>query len=142
MVALRRFFSRFSLDALGFSASALCAVHCAVLPLFLVASSYAGGVFAHNHTVENGILGFSFLVGVSSLIPSFLKHHRKTTPLLLFAASIAFIVASRISHELLFETVLTTLGATGVATSHWMNWKFCKVHHSQQANTAAQKAAL
>jgi hypothetical protein len=130
MVAFNRFFSRFSWDVVGFSASAICAVHCLVVPVLLLLSSFSGSEFLHSHWLETFILVFSAAVGSASIIPSWFRHHRKHLPVLIFIFGVLFIAWGRLDVSLLAETLLTTAGATLVAIAHWLNWKFCRPFHT------------
>jgi hypothetical protein len=131
MVALVRFFSRLSWDVVGFSASAVCAIHCLVVPALLLFSSYSGMSFLHDHTVETIILLFSSIIGSLAIIPSWFRHHRKALPLLLFFAGIIGIASGRLNESIPIEMVLTCGGATLVATAHWINWKLCRLFHNK-----------
>jgi hypothetical protein len=130
MVALNRFFSRFSWDVVGFSASAICAVHCLAVPVLLMISSLSGFEILHNHDLETFILLFSSVIGAVSIFPSWYRHHRKLLPMLIFLTGIAFVGSGRFNHTIFLETVLTTSGAVLVATSHLINWKLCRPFHS------------
>jgi hypothetical protein len=129
MVALSRFFSRFSWDVVGFSASLICAIHCLAVPVFLMISSITGLQALHNHSIENFILAFSAAVGSVSIIPGWRKHHRKIAPFIVFGFGLSLIVISRLNLALLTETLLTTGGALIIAASHWMNWRLCRPFH-------------
>jgi hypothetical protein len=131
MVALSRFFSRFSWDVVGFSASVICAIHCVAVPVLLMISSISGLQALHSHTIENFILAFSAAMGSISIIPGWRKHHRKTAPVFLFGCGLTMIIISRLDLALLTETVFTTAGAILIATSHWMNWRLCRPFHLQ-----------
>jgi hypothetical protein len=134
MVALNRFFARFSWDVVGFSASTICAVHCLVVPLALMFSSVSGIEILHNHNLETFILMFSTAVGTISIIPGWYRHHRKAIPVLLFFTGLALIGLGRFNFPILTETLLTTGGAVIIACAHYMNWKLCRPHHAAQAS--------
>lgn len=134
MVAISRFFSRFSWDVVGFSASAICAIHCLIVPCLLLFSSFSGVELLHHHGLETVILFFSMAIGSISLIPSLIKHHRKTLPLVLLAAGLSFIAIGRFDVPLIFETLFTTLGAVVVASAHYVNWKLCRPYHTAPAS--------
>lgn len=129
MVALVRLFSRFSWDAVGFSASALCAIHCLAVPLLLMISTFSGLEILHSHTLETGILVFSSVVGSVSIVPGWRKHHRRVTPMLLFVPGVLLIAIGRLHMPVLLETMVTTCGAILVASAHWLNWKLCRPFH-------------
>ena len=126
MVALRRLFRRANLDVLGFSASAICAIHCMVFPLLLVLGFLAPGHLVHNHEFESGILVLSGVLGSFSLIPSMINTHGRRAPFILFLLGISAIAAGRFSVPLLWDSLLTTAGAALVALAHYQNSRICR----------------
>ncbi len=126
MVALRRLFRRANLDVFGFSASAVCAVHCMAVPLLLIMGAFSPAHLAHNHELESGILLVSAVIGTFSLVPSIIRTHNRKMPLILFLLGMAAIVAGRFSLPLLWESLLTTVGAGLVALAHYQNWRVCR----------------
>jgi hypothetical protein len=126
MVAITRFFQKVSLDLVGFSASALCAIHCMVLPILIMAGTIGGFGLAHNHTLENIILALSAVIGLVSLVPAFINQHRKIFPLLIFAGGLTIILISRFIEGGFWEMITTTTGACLVATSHFVNWRYSR----------------
>lgn len=135
MVALMRVLRRFNLDFIGFSASAVCAVHCMVVPFLFLFGAVGPFHLVHNHVVENVILVISALIGISSFLPSMMYTHRRRTPLLLFLLGVSAIVVGRFPVPLLWESFLTTAGASLIAFAHYHNWKLCRtcaVHASKK----------
>jgi hypothetical protein len=126
MVAIRRLFRRTNLDVLGFSASAICALHCLAVPLMLIFGLLAPSAIAHNHELENGILAVSGVLGSVSLIPSMVNVHRRRMPLLLFLAGMTAIIAGRFTTTLFWEPVFTVTGALLVAIAHYQNLRICR----------------
>jgi hypothetical protein len=127
VVALTRLFQRFSLDLLGISASALCAIHCAIFPILFL-FGFIGADVAHNHKVENYILLGSAVVGMLSLLPAYLRH-KKMLPLAILLLGLALIGISRLVHA---ETFFTVAGACLVAGAHYLNWKISH-HHTNSS---------
>ncbi len=117
-----------TLDRIGIVASCACAVHCAVMPALLGVLPLLGlGVLADERT-EWTLIAVSFLIGAASLLPSYFRHHRRATPLLLFAAGLTFIVAGRIVFEdsVRLETSCVVCGALLIASSHFVNRRLCQ----------------
>jgi hypothetical protein len=56
------------LDAVGFTASTLCAIHCAVTPLLLTALPLAGLKFLAHPAIETAMIMLSLLIAVSHLV--------------------------------------------------------------------------
>ena len=54
-------------DALGITASLACAIHCAILPLFISSLPLFGVNIIENQRFEYLMIGIAFLVGIYSL---------------------------------------------------------------------------
>ena len=87
-------------DALGITTSVACAIHCALLPLFLTSLPLFGINIVENMTFEYGMIALAFAVGSYALSHGYRKHHHKKLPLLLFALGIAFLLAKQYWHHL------------------------------------------
>ena len=121
--------TQYLLDKTGIWMSALCAVHCLVLPVLLSMSVFSGLAFMENERIENMVLIISAVVGAASLIPAALRHHRKFTPIFLLLCGFLMIAFGKfLFHE--FESVLTSSGAGLVALSHYVNFRLCRKSHS------------
>lgn len=121
-----KFFS-FNLDFLGFSASFLCAIHCALLPVLLTFSAMSGLEFLEDPYIEYGMIGLSAVLASISLITSYRKNHGNALPLIVVTVGFSFIVLSRFGGESeVFEAVLMTIGGLSIATAHVLNWRLCK----------------
>ncbi len=129
MVALSKFFKRINLDVVGFSASSLCAIHCLIFPVLVVAGNLSMATTAHNHIFENIILVVSAIVGGSSLLPAYYSHHGSLRPLMLFVAGMLVIISGRLTSELVYHAMITTFGAALVAWSHLYNWRMSHAGH-------------
>jgi len=110
-------------DFMGFSASLLCALHCAALPFLLTLAPLAGLQFLGNSWVEYSLILLSFGIACYALIPGYRRYHRK--PLALILVIIGFLLIG-VAHSLApeaYEVVLTSSGAGLVAIAHLINWK-------------------
>lgn len=125
---MKSFFLQASLDATGFWASAICAAHCVAVPILLSFAAFSSLAFLENPAVEYTILAVSCVVGVSSLLPSYFRHHRKVAALYILVTGFLFIVISRFAPEL-FEAILTPIGALLIALAHLVNYNLCKKYH-------------
>lgn len=113
-------------DFVGFSASLLCALHCAALPFLLTLAPLAGLQFLSNPWVEYALILLSFGIACYALIPGYWRYHRK--PLALMLVVIGFLLIGT-AHSLAseaYEVVLTSGGASLVAIAHLINWKQVK----------------
>lgn len=122
---MKSFFTGFSLDTVGFSASFLCAIHCSVLPLLLAATPVAGLGFLNESWVEYTVIGLSVLIAAWALRHGYRQHHRWLAGGVALAGFGLILVAHLVRPEWL-EITLTTAGATTVAIAHIVNWKLLR----------------
>ena len=87
---------RINWDALGISASIACAIHCALLPLFLSSLPLFGINIIHNLTFEIGMILLAFAIGSYSMYHGYKKHHHSIQPWLLFVAGIVLLAIKQI----------------------------------------------
>jgi hypothetical protein len=116
---------QYLLDRTGMLTSALCAVHCIAVPVLISTSALGSWAFLRNEHMENVVLAISAMVAVSSLIPSYIRHHRKVLPITMLSVGFCLIGMSRLLVEL-DESVMTSSGAALVATAHFLNFRYCK----------------
>jgi len=95
-------------DALGITTSLACAIHCALLPLFLSSLPLFGINIIHNLSFELGMIFLAFCIGSYSLYHGYKKHHHSFRPLLLFTLGIALLVTKQIWHQWEVVSVLIT----------------------------------
>jgi hypothetical protein len=117
-----------TLDNFGVLASLVCAAHCATTPLIIGLLPLIGLEIFADKLTEWIFVSVSFVLGVSSLIPSYLRRHRRLKPLLAFAAGVALILAARLNFEgaLSSEIPFVTLGALLLAGAHLLNRQLCR----------------
>ena len=111
-------------DALGISASLACAIHCALLPLFLTSLPVLGIEIIHNAAFEYSMIAVAAAIGFYSLLHGYVRHHHQFFPVIIFAIGIACLFAKQIwhSHELLFLIPAVTL----IVAAHFVNYRACK----------------
>jgi hypothetical protein len=114
------------LDVIGFSASTLCAIHCAAIPFILTYIPLIGFEFFSNHLIEFFMLGLSLLIGSISFYNGYKNHHRKLKPFLIFLSGFTIIILSHLilSHNL--EFIFVPIGALMIGISHLSNRKMCR----------------
>jgi hypothetical protein len=114
-------------DALGITASVACAIHCAILPLFLSSLPLFGVNIIENLPFEYFMIGMAFMVGVYSLKHGYTRHHHSKVPLLLFALGITMLLAKVSFHKwrywLLVPSVLL------IVSAHYINFRLCRIHN-------------
>ncbi len=113
-------------DALGITASVACALHCALLPLFVSSLPLFGVDIIENIAFEYGMIILAFAVGIYSLYHGLKKHHHRTLPMVLFSFGIICLFGKQLWHErqvyFLIPAVLL------IVTAHYINYRFCGKH--------------
>ena len=115
---------RINWDAIGISASLACAIHCALLPLFLTSLPLFGINIIKNQSFEIGMVLLAFGIGVSALYHGYKKHHHKWIPLIVFSVGFLFLVMKQFIIE--YETWLLIPAVAMIITAHLLNFRFCR----------------
>ena len=119
-------------DALGITTSVACAIHCAILPLFVSVLPLFGVNIIHNLAFEAGMVLLAFCIGAYSLYHGFNKHHHNKLPLLLFVAGILLLALKLLFIH--YETWLLIPAVAIIVTAHYLNYRFCRVHNHAHAD--------
>ena len=112
-----------NLDRMGVTASALCAVHCALVPIFITALPLMGLEFLANEWVEIAMIIVSAVLGTLSLSLSYRKQHRKLLPFLVLITGFLLIGTGHFCGIETLEPVLIPMGGIIVAAAHVVNWR-------------------
>lgn len=119
------------LDVMAMGSSLLCAIHCAVIPVLLYSSTFAGLAFLHEHWVEWVFIALAFVFVLVALLPSYRKKHKSVAPLVIVSIGFLFIVISRFPTTETEEIITTTMGSLIICGAHYINWKMnreCTLH--------------
>jgi MerC mercury resistance protein len=117
---------RINWEAMGVGASIACAIHCAVLPLFITSLPLFGINIIHNILVEILLLGFAFVIGFTTLWHGFKKHHHKPATLVLFSLGMILFTINQFV-QFSFSTFLLVIPAVVfIVSAHVLNHRFCK----------------
>jgi hypothetical protein len=122
-------------DALGIAASVACAIHCALLPLFLTSLPLFGINIIHNIAFEAGMIVLAFGIGSYSLYHGYRRHHHRRMPLVIFSFGFVLLVLKQ--FFVLYETWLLFPAVMLIISAHFFNFKFCRIHnhaHSDDCN--------
>lgn len=114
-------------DALGITASVACAIHCAVLPLFLSSLPLFGINIIENLSFEYGMIGLAFVVGAYSLFHGRKKHHHSWIPLIFFGVGIGSLLAKMHWHE--WRNWFLIPAVICIVTAHFLNYRMCRHHN-------------
>lgn len=115
------------LDNLGMTASTLCAIHCAIVPIMLTFLPLAGLGFLVNPVFEWSMITLALLLGVSSIFLSYFRTHRRALPLLLLCSGFVLVIAGHIYLKGWEEAIVVPLGGLTIAAAHFINYKYVGV---------------
>lgn len=118
---------RINWDWLGISASVICAIHCALLPLLLTSLPLFGVNIIHHLGFELGMIALALIIGSYSMYHGYKKHHHRLTPWLLFLLGGVFLILKQVfvSHQLFLLTPAVML----IIYSHLLNVRSCRAHN-------------
>lgn len=114
------------LDFIGFSASLLCALHCAALPFLLSLAPLVGLQFLDNPWIEYVIILLSLFIATNALTHGYRRHHQKSLALIIAIVGFILIGAGQLLEPEWKEALLTSCGGVTVAIAHLINWKHVK----------------
>ncbi|HEV7491260.1 MAG TPA: MerC domain-containing protein [Rhodanobacteraceae bacterium] len=117
-------------DRFGATASFLCAVHCALLPIIIAALPALGLSFLANHRFERGFIAFASVLATTTFIVGF-RRHRRFHAFWFLVPGLSFLAAGVIvdsDHSSLLHAVLVSIGGTLVAVSHLTNLRLAHGH--------------
>ncbi len=126
---------RINWDALGIGASLACAIHCALLPLFISSLPLFGINIINNEAFEAGMIILAFCIGAYSLYHGYRRHHHNALPFVLFIAGFACLVLKQFFIH--YATWLLIPAVLLIVAAHLLNYRFCRVHnhaHSDDCN--------
>ena len=108
--------------------SAVCAVHCVTMPLFMTLAPAAASVLGGAHPV---LLALVIGVAVWSFVPGYRCHHSKLVAGLAFTGISLLALAAFVFHESLpLETGISLVGASVMMIAHWQNRKLLREAHA------------
>ncbi len=130
------------LDLLGFSASTICAVHCALMPFIIVFLPMLGLQFIANPAVEYFFIAASLIIGSFTFKHGYYNHHNKIYPFMIFLSGFIIILTGHFffhnhSHEAITDhdhavnddllfLMIAPIGAFIIAISHLVNRRLSK----------------
>lgn len=124
--------SRINWDALGITASLACAIHCALLPLFLTSLPLFGINIIHNIYFETGMVLLAFAIGSYSFYHGYKRHHHSYRPFTLFGIGMVILVLKLFLVH--YETWLLVPAVLLIVSAHVLNFRSCRVHSHAHAD--------
>ncbi|MEO5627035.1 MAG: MerC domain-containing protein [Dokdonella sp.] len=117
-------------DRFGATASFLCAVHCALLPLVFAALPALGLGFLADHRYERAFIAFASLLALTTLIVGF-RRHQRFVAFWFLAPGICLLFAGIVvdfDHASILHAALVALGGTLVMCAHLTNLRLAHGH--------------
>jgi Flp pilus assembly protein TadB len=117
-------------DRFGATASFLCALHCAALPLVIAVLPVLGLGFLADHRFERFFVAFAAVLALSTLIVGFRRHQSFRAFWFLLPGIVLLIagVVVDVDHATVGHAVLVSIGGTLVALAHLMNLRLAHGH--------------
>ena len=112
------------LDHIGITASTLCALHCAIVPLMFTFLPLAGLSFLTHPLFEWSMIALALSLGVASIFMSYFRTHRRALPLLVLLAGFALIILGHIYLRGWMEAIVMPVGGLTIALAHFLNYKY------------------
>ncbi|MBD1394385.1 MerC domain-containing protein [Mucilaginibacter glaciei] len=112
------------LDNIGMTASTLCAIHCAAVPVFFTSLPILGLGFLANPWVEWSMITLALIIGISAIGGSYFKSHRRPLPLMLLVIGFATIILGHIFIRGWLEAIVVPIGGFTIAVAHFFNYKY------------------
>jgi hypothetical protein len=116
--------SRF--DSISIFVSALCVIHCILLPIFLTTLPLWGFEVMENIWIESGTILISLVAGGWAIWRGYVKHHQRLFIPLLFIAGLSLMITANLIKNEKAEMVLKGAGALLVIVAHVVNWRVCR----------------
>ena len=116
------------LDRAGMTASFLCAIHCALMPLVVTLLPLLGLTFLASEPIEWALLASSATLGTLSLCMGF-REHRSRRVFAILGVALALLVVGRIGHShgaQLWNVLLLVAGGLTMMGAHIFNHTLCR----------------
>jgi len=117
-------------DRFGATASFLCAVHCALLPLVIAVLPAIGLGFLADHRYERGFIAFASMLALTTLVVGF-RRHRQFRAFWFLVPGIVLLflgIVIDFEHSSTLHATLVSIGGTLVAISHLTNLRLAHGH--------------
>lgn len=118
-------------DNAGMTASILCAVHCAIVPLLITVLPLAGLGFLATPWIEWSMIALALLIGSYAIGLSYFRVHHKKLPVAFLAAGFLVIIGGHIFTHGGREAIVVPTGGLLIAFAHFINYRYstnCAVH--------------
>jgi len=112
------------LDNAGMTASVLCAIHCAIVPLLITVLPLSGLGFLANPAIEWSMIIFALFIGVYAIGLSYLRTHHRLLPVILLVSGFITIIIGHVFVKGWHEALVVPVGGLLIATAHFFNFRY------------------
>lgn len=114
----------YTADRIGITASTLCAIHCALVPVLLTALPLTGLQFLANPWLEWSMILFALLIGIFAIGRSYFIRHHKPFPLIMLITGFGVILLGHLLAQGWLEAVIVPAGGLIIAVAHYLNARY------------------
>src|SRR5665213_243589 len=115
------------LDSVGMTASVLCAIHCAIVPLLITSLPLMGLGFLSNPWLEWSMIFFALFIGVCAIGITYIRQRHSLVPLICLIAGFVFIIAGHLFIKTWHEAIVVPIGGLLIAAAHFFNYKYSRI---------------
>jgi hypothetical protein len=112
------------LDHFGMTASILCAIHCAIVPIIITTLPLVGLGFLANPWLEWGMITLALFIGVYAIGISYFRSHHKFLPMALLLTGFLVIIVGHLFVSGWREAIVVPIGGFLIATAHFFNYRY------------------
>jgi len=116
------------LDNIGMTASVLCAIHCAVVPLIITSLPLLGLGFLSNPWFEWGMITFALIIGVCAIGITYIRRRHSLLPMFLLIGGFMIIIAGHMFITSWHEAIIVPIGGLLIAAAHFANYKYSRIN--------------
>lgn len=120
------------LDNIGMTASVLCAIHCAIVPIIITSLPLLGLGFLSNPWFEWGMITFALAIGVCAIGVTYIRRRHSLLPIFLLIAGFLIIIAGHLYITSWREAIIVPIGGLLIAAAHFFNYKYSKICYYPQ----------
>jgi MerC mercury resistance protein len=102
-----------------------CAIHCALLPLFINALPLLGINLINNIYFEAGMIITAFIIGSATLWHGYKKHHHRLFPLFSFLIGMSLLVFNHFVDD--YKLWLIIPSSLLIISAYYFNWRLCRL---------------
>ncbi len=106
------------------TASVLCAIHCAIVPILITSLPLLGLGFLANPLLEWGMITLALFIGFYAIGLSYFRTHHKPLPIILLTTGFLVILAGHLLITGWHEAIIVPVGGLLIAAAHFFNFKY------------------